>query len=169
MAVEKEDDSANFEIPDEFDTRTNWPACASVSGHVRDQSACGSCWAHGSTEAFNDRLCIATGSTALLSTEDTTANCGLLQCFSMGCGGGQPGLAWNWFKSTGVVTGGDYADIGKGGTCAPYSLPSCQHHNWKPPTPEHPACPENEYSTPSSFSQCKESGYSTSFSQDKVK
>ena len=48
-------------LPLNFDARTNWPFCRSVINHERDQSNCGSCWAHGTTEAFNDRLCIATG------------------------------------------------------------------------------------------------------------
>lgn len=161
---EKEDDGVDLDIPEEFDVRTNWPSCAKVAGHVRDQSDCGSCWAHGATEAFNDRYCIATGSTTLLSTEDSLANSG---CGS--CNGGSDGCVFRWIQDTGVVSGGDYVDIGKGDTCAPYSLPTCQHHNWKPPTPEHPACPDQQYPTPSKFSRCKESGYPTSFSKDKVK
>jgi len=48
-------------FPVSFDSRANWPECAGVIGHVRDQSNCGSCWAHGTTEALNDRTCIATG------------------------------------------------------------------------------------------------------------
>merc|ERR1712050_340808 len=155
------------QIPTDFDVRTNWPKCASVSGHIRDQSACGSCWAFGSTEAFNDRRCIATGDTTLLSTEDTVSNCGLLKCFSMGCNGGQPGAAWNWFKSNGVVTGGDYDDIGKGDTCAPYSLQPCAHH--VPPTAKYPKCPSSEYPTPSIGSTCTEKSYSKSYAQDKKK
>merc|ERR1711865_149701 len=83
---------ANVDIP-------AFPDCAEVSGNIRDQSSCGSCWAFGSTEAFNDRHCIATGDKIKLSVEDTTANCGFLQCFSMGCNGGQPGQAWNWWWS----------------------------------------------------------------------
>lgn len=35
----------------------------------------------------------------------------------MGCNGGQPGSAWEWFTRTGVVSGGDYGDIGTGTTC----------------------------------------------------
>ena len=166
QAVEKEDDGENDDIPAEFDVRTNWPDCASVSGNIRDQSACGSCWAFGSTEAFNDRLCIATGSKTLLSTTDTTANCGFAQCFSMGCNGGQPGMAWDWFKSHGVVTGGNYEDIGSGSTCAPYPFLSCAHH--VPATDKHPACPSKEFSTPS-LKKCSEDGYGTEYSADKVK
>jgi len=122
-------------------------------------------WAFGSTEAFNDRYCIATGSKVKLSVEDTTANCGFLQCFSMGCNGGQPGMAWDWFKSKGVVTGGDYFDIGAGDTCAPYTLAPCAHH--VPATEKYPACPSDEYPTPS-LSSCSESSYSKDYSSDKI-
>ena len=55
------DQQRNGIVPDSFDVRTAWPQCSSVSGHIRDQSSRGSCWAFGSTEAFNDRRCIAMG------------------------------------------------------------------------------------------------------------
>ena len=57
------DQQWNGVVADSFDVRTTWLPCASVSGHFRDQSSCGSCWAFGSTEAFDDRRCIATGRT----------------------------------------------------------------------------------------------------------
>jgi len=154
-------------VPGEFDVRAEWPACANVSGHIRDQSACGSCWALASTEAFNDRRCIATGEATLLSAEDTVANCGLLQCFSMGCNGGQPGAAWGWFQRTGVVTGGDFDDVGKGDTCAPYSLRPCAHH--VDPSPQYPKCPAGEYSTPKIGHQCPERSYPKPYASDKRK
>ena len=75
---------------EQFDARVNWPKCASIIDHIRDQSNCGSCWAHGTTEAYNDRLCIKSDGafTNQLSVSDTTGCCGFLQCQSMGCNGG---------------------------------------------------------------------------------
>ena len=115
------------DLPASFDARTAWPECESVINHVRDQSNCGSCWAHGTTEALNDRICIATGGqfTTLLSVADTTACCNFVQCSSMGCNGGQVGTPWTWFSKKGVVTGGDF---GSSGTCFNYTMEQCAHH-----------------------------------------
>jgi hypothetical protein len=44
-------------VPDSFDSATNWPQCTSMKT-IRDQSACGSCWAFGAVEAMTDRNCI---------------------------------------------------------------------------------------------------------------
>jgi len=157
------DDAWTDDIPVDFDARNQFKSCAIVIGHVRDQSTCGSCWAFASTEALNDRRCIATGDTSLLSVEDTTANCGLLSCFSMGCNGGQPSGAWRWFKSTGVVTGGDYGDIGKGDSCAPYSLQPCAHHVQ---SSKYPPCSGNK-ATPRIGKRCTEKGFAKSYKADK--
>lgn len=115
------------DLPSSFDTRENFKECADVIAHIRDQSNCGSCWAHGTTEAFNDRYCIKTGGkdTVLLSVADTTACCGFLNCFSMGCNGGQVGTPWRFFDHAGVVTGGDFGDKD---TCYPYTMEKCSHH-----------------------------------------
>ena len=53
------EDSYMVSLPESFDPFTKWPECASIIGLVHDQSNAGLCWAHGTTEAFNDRLCIA--------------------------------------------------------------------------------------------------------------
>ena len=70
------------DLPTNFDSREQWTDCAATINHIRDQSNCGSCWAHGTTEAFNDRLCIKTKGEfkKLLSTSDTTGCCGFLEC-----------------------------------------------------------------------------------------
>lgn len=115
------------DVPESFDARVQWPECESVINHVRDQANCGSCWAHGTTEALNDRACIKSGGsmTTLYSVADTTACCGALSCQSFGCNGGQVGTPWRWFESKGVVTGGDFGD---GELCYDYTMPQCAHH-----------------------------------------
>lgn len=78
-------------LPTDFDARVQFPACETTIDNVRDQSNCGSCWAFGTTEAFNDRYCIAAGKdnpTNFLSTADTTGCCDGKSCFSFGCNGG---------------------------------------------------------------------------------
>jgi len=114
-------------LPENFDSRTNWPECADVINHIRDQSNCGSCWAHGTTEALNDRACIASKGqiTELYSVADTTGCCNFLHCQSMGCSGGQVGSPWKWFENTGVVSGGDFGD---GKLCFDYTMEKCAHH-----------------------------------------
>ena len=108
-----------FSLPTSFDARTNWPQCKSI-GEIRDQSDCGSCWAFGAVEAASDRVCIGTGgrNQAHLSAEDLLSCC--WTC-GMGCDGGDPGAAWDWIKSTGVVTGGNYGD---NSWCSAYSMPN---------------------------------------------
>lgn len=152
--------SPTSELPDNFDSRAQWGANCPSLHHIRNQAACGSCWAHGSTESYNDRLCIATGKKELLSTEHTTSCCGFFPCMSMGCNGGHPGLAWRWLVKGGVVTGGDYGDSSlnpiNGGGCWPYQVDPKSH---------------SEGATPACRSSCLNSDYETkyqSFDKDKV-
>ena len=155
------------ELPKEYNAVTAHSNCT-VIAKVRDQSSCGSCWAFGSTESFEDRRCIATGEDKEFSTEDTASCCQGFACgFSMGCNGGQPSAALQWMSNVGVVTGGDYPDIGKGTSCRPYTLAPCAHH--VPATSKYPKCPSNEYPTPQCTKQCSESKYPTDYSADKTK
>jgi len=164
---ESEGFTATEELVDGFDTRTAFPKCP-VIAKVRDQSACGSCWAFGSTETFEGRRCVAKGENVEFSTDDTAGCCNILsfQCgLSMGCGGGQPDSALGWMSKTGVVTGGDYGDIGSGSSCKPYEFEACAHH--VPATSKYPACPSSEYSI-KCHKSCSESKYTKSYSDDKV-
>jgi len=162
---EKTYDTTFLNIPEEFDSRTQWPDCHTI-GFARDQGNCGSCWAFASTEAFNDRLCIATNGNfqQFLSPQATVDCCNFLHCFSLGCNGGQPGMAWNYFKSTGIVTGGNYEDIGKGRDCLPYQVESCAHHV---DDPTHLACDKTPSGKAQSCpTQCSEKTYDISYSND---
>jgi cathepsin B len=156
----EEELATTVEAPASFDAIEQWPQCSVIS-NVRDQSACGSCWAFGSVSSFESRACISTGKDIKYSPEDTAfcSNAG------NGCSGGNS--AWGYFKSTGVVTGGDYTDRGTGDSCYPYSLAPCAHH--VPATSKYPACPSGEYPSPRCARSCSESGYSKSFSSDKVR
>jgi len=157
-------------IPASFDVRTNWPACEVITGRVRDQSVCGSCWAFGSTEAFNDRHCIATGdNVTVFSAEDTNACCSGFKCgFSNGCNGGQPSGAWKWFTESGVSSGGDYVDVGTGDSCKPYSMASCAHHV-APPAGMVACDTLPDYKTPQCTSTCSDNAYGTAYTSDKKK
>lgn len=111
-------------IPDSFDSRDAWPNCPSIK-MIRDQGSCGSCWAFGAVEAISDRICVATkqASNPLISAEDLLSCC--LFC-GAGCNGGQPSAAWEHYRLSGLVTGGLY---GTNGTCQPYTIPPCNHHD----------------------------------------
>jgi len=154
-------------IPDSFDARKFWPNCAAVIGHIHDQSNCGSCWAFGSTGAFNDRYCIATGDyKTLFSAADTLSCCTGIGCYlSMGCNGGQPAGAWHWFSTHGVATGGDYENLNDGTSCKPYPLQSCAHH--VDPPEGVVACDKLEpYHTPRCTKMCSDSHYEVKYNTD---
>lgn len=115
-------------LPESFDAAERWPQCAQVISDIRDQSNCGCCWAFGAAEAASDRLCIATnGTVAVALSEQETCFC----AESEGCNGGQLDTAWDYIKSSGLSTGGQYQGTGPFGSlglCSSFSLPHCHHH-----------------------------------------
>jgi len=144
-------------IPDEFDSRTNWANCPSISD-VRDQGECGSCWAFGAAEAMSDRICIASqGNIQVnISANDLLTCCD--EC-GFGCNGGFPPSAWQYWVEHGLVTGGQH---GSDSGCQPYSFRHCEHHVEGP----YPKC-DGEHPTPPCTSQCR-AGYGKSYKQDKM-
>jgi len=155
------DFEVNMDVPESFDSAENWPMC-SVIANVRDQSSCGSCWAFGSVSSFESRACITTGKDIKYSPEDTAFCQGIFGAGN-GCSGGNS--AWGYFKNKGVVSGGDYTDLGTGKYCSAYSLAPCAHH--VPATEKYPACPSSEYSNPKCPKTC-EDAYAGDFKSDKL-
>lgn len=183
----------NQAAPSNFDSSLQWPDCAppvqnndanmnpNLITWARDQSDCGSCWAHGTTEAFNDRWCIASviqnGTPDLMrfSVADTSGCCGGNNCLSFDCNGGQVATPWRWFKNVGVVNGGAYNDTSSTNWCYDYTMPMCAHHvavtapitedcsmvpTVAPTCPaDTAACPNNGLSTYSSFKKKSQSNY----------
>ncbi|KAK0040433.1 cathepsin B [Biomphalaria pfeifferi] len=144
------------DLPDNFDPRTKWPDCASLN-EIRDQANCGSCWAFGSAEAMTDRICISGKGNIHISAEDINDCC---KSCGMGCNGGYPAAAWEWYVDTGVVSGGQY---GTNEGCMPYSLPHCDHHT----TGKYQPCPA-VVPTPKCEKKCR-TGYPKSYSNDKTR
>jgi len=139
-------------VPAEFDSRKQWPECSNEMGFIRDQSACGSCWAVSSAEVMSDRTCIKSGGnhTPFISDEDILSCC--TTC-GFGCNGGYPTQAFKFWTKSGVVTGGPY---GSKDGCRPYSIsPTAQ-------SAETPACQKQcqaTYKTPYPQDEQKGSSY----------
>lgn len=145
------------DLPDSFDSREQWPNCPTLQ-EVRDQGNCGSCWAISAVEAMSDRICIASNgaANAHLSTEDMVSCCHIC---GMGCNGGYPQMAWEFFKHSGVCSGGNY---GSHDGCKSYSIAECEHHV----NGSRPPC-QGETKTPKCKSQCTNSDYNITYPKDK--
>jgi cathepsin B len=142
LKVHKVDVSA---IPDTFDGRTHWSQCESLK-NIRNQGNCGSCWAFAATEVMTDRLCIATNGKVefMFSPEDLMTCC---TACGDGCDGGWPSKSFDYWMSSGIVSGGDYQSQ-QG--CQPYAKSAF-----------------DDYITPKCATTCLNTGYKTSYQQDK--
>eukprot|EP00929_Paragymnodinium_shiwhaense_P051021 TRINITY_DN25678_c0_g1_i1.p1 TRINITY_DN25678_c0_g1~~TRINITY_DN25678_c0_g1_i1.p1 ORF type:complete len:523 (-),score=112.43 TRINITY_DN25678_c0_g1_i1:69-1637(-) len=145
--------ATNESVPENFDSRGNWPQCRSVMEHVRNQGKCGSCWAQSAAGAMDGRLCISSGGrysgqAAILSAGYITS------CYHArtndGCGGSTPYDAFKAIARGGAPTGSD------DGFCVPYfgsgdALLHFEGHHVKAPE-----CP----------SECTNKAYPRSLMQD---
>lgn len=126
-------------LPDDFDSRTKWPHCETIQT-VRDQCGCGSCFAFGAIEAFEDRICIHSGRNVTLSVGDVIA-CHVDE--NMSCQGGNPIAVWE-----GVLAGKKSGDGAILDSCYPYQITPCpcNHHSANSSLPQCP--PESENKDP---------------------
>ncbi|CAL1543735.1 unnamed protein product [Lymnaea stagnalis] len=147
----------SFQLPENFDPRVQWPNCTSLK-EVRDQGNCGSCWAFGATAAMTDRICIHSNGKVnfRFSAEDLLTCCD--ECGD-GCNGGYPASAWEYYRQTGIVSGGPY-NSSQG--CQPYLIPACDHHV----IGKLPPCGKEEVPTPDCKKEC-EANYPVAYKQDK--
>ncbi|EYB81603.1 hypothetical protein Y032_0378g287 [Ancylostoma ceylanicum] len=147
------------DIPESFDARDHWPKCTSI-GYIRDQSACGSCWAVSVGAAIGDRVCTQSNSTKKMDASDTDLlacckNCGF------GCQGGYTIRAWEYLMNEGVCTGGRYKQKG---VCKPYAFHPCgRHANQK----YYGECPDEGWKTPKCRKICQ-LRYRKSYEDDKI-
>jgi len=154
LPVRSYEDVKVTDLPEEFDARTKWSSCPSIS-EIRDQSSCGSCWAVAAVESMTDRQCIHKNEHFHYSAEDMTSCC--TEC-GMGCDGGDPYMAMKYWRDEGVVSGGQY---GSKQGCRPYTLQKCEHHV---PGPL-PNCDKFHFTTPACKKEC-ESSYDVSYHKD---
>jgi cathepsin B len=135
-------------LPDSFDSRVQWPLCTSIKS-IRDQSACGSCYAFGAVEAMSDRICITFNKNITLSSAAAAFCCD--DCGG-GCDGGFPSSVWEYWQSRGLPEEG----------CWPYPLASCDHHLNNSGNP----CPSDEYPSPSCAKKCSSTWSGPAWSAD---
>ncbi|XP_008187496.1 cathepsin B isoform X2 [Acyrthosiphon pisum] len=103
----------------EFDARKRWPQCKTI-GEVYNEGNALLSWAYATTGVFADRMCIATNGSynKHLSTEELISCSGIKASAN---GWVRDGLAWEYFKTHGLVSGGSIYNTNDG--CQPSKIP----------------------------------------------
>ena len=138
-------------LPVSFDAARYWSAqCGSIIAEIRDQSACGSCYAVSAASVASDRFCIAHNGTrsARLSGVDLMSCCKTCAGSNGGCFGGTPSKCWDYISTQGIATGAAHGDKS---ACLEYPFAECAHHD---PASPLPACPDTPYNAPTCFWAC---------------
>ncbi|KAL0485410.1 cathepsin B [Acrasis kona] len=114
-------------LPDNYIINQTYPNCL---GDIRNQGACGNCYAITAVEVMADRLCMATKgqlNNVVLSIQQLTS-CAQ----SNGCSGGTGTTPWNFIGTNGITTedclpySNDALNNGQPGTC-PATTTQCKN------------------------------------------
>jgi cathepsin B len=104
QTVQLQSDHKLRNLPDNFDSITNWPQC---TFGILDQGHCGSCWAFATSEAFGDRLCIASGGKIhFIPSPQELVSCDI--GLDQGCDGGYEYYAYKFIEKNGLLSLADY-------------------------------------------------------------
>lgn len=79
----------------------DWRGQIGCLSEIKNQEACGDCWAMSSTSALCDRFIIQGGEKGLNLEPGLTAQC-VSETYNKGCGGGSPYYAGKYFESIGT-------------------------------------------------------------------
>jgi len=87
------------DVPEEFDSRTQWPGFIHP---IANQAQCGSCWAFAAAETLSDRLAIfSNGSVNVVLSPQYLVSC---DHKDLGCNGGWPQYAADFLVTDGIPT-----------------------------------------------------------------
>jgi len=104
-------DEMRQQAPDSLD----WSTKGAITP-VKDQGACGSCWAYSAAEGVESGVFMATGELPSLSTQQIIS-CDNTEPDGGGCGGGDLPYAFEYVKSAGGLDSeADYPDSSQGGS-----------------------------------------------------
>jgi cathepsin B len=97
--IDTDDHSEQDNLPEAFDSRTQWPDCITP---IRNQEHCGSCWAFSGVTALSDRMCIASsGKIKVILSPQYLVSCDKVD---KACQGGMLDETWNFLETQGTVT-----------------------------------------------------------------
>ncbi len=101
-------------LPDDFDSRKQWPKCFNS---IRNQGDCGSCWAMGISEMMESRHCVQCGGKNLNLSPQDFVSCDKAD---KACKGGDFEPALKYATNTGIVTENCFSYVSGSG-----NVPTC--------------------------------------------
>ena len=108
------------------DKEVDWVK-AGVVHPVKNQAACGSCWAFSANGALESALAIFKGQKGLCLSEQELVDCSR-SYGNMGCSGGLMHFAYDYILDKGLNNGKDYAYTAKNGQCKTDKSGKGPHH-----------------------------------------